>query len=193
MVCTPLRTKRQEPSTEARPGLLLEDRADEGALACLEYVRIPERDPEALQACGSSLTVVEFLARPPPLGRLVDLKVEHVPVLDLVAVWGDVVDGLAELARDAELAEAGFLARFAQGGGLGGFSMPDASRRDLDADVLQVVVSVAEDQELASRTPSVLENRDQLGARIRCQGRHGCGRRRWRRNEMEPLPRNGMM
>jgi hypothetical protein len=33
---------------EPRSGLLLEDRADEGALACLEYVRIPQRDPEAL-------------------------------------------------------------------------------------------------------------------------------------------------
>ena len=34
------------------------------------------------------------------------------------------------------------------GGVLGGFSRPDASGRDLDADVLQVVVGVAEDQEL---------------------------------------------
>jgi hypothetical protein len=30
------------------PGLVLEDRADQGTLACLEYVRILERDPEAL-------------------------------------------------------------------------------------------------------------------------------------------------
>ena len=30
------------------PGLLLEDQADQGTLACLEYVRILERDPEAL-------------------------------------------------------------------------------------------------------------------------------------------------
>jgi hypothetical protein len=52
---------------------------------------------------------VEFLAGPPPLGRLMDVKVEHVPVLDLVAIRGDVVGGLSELARDAELAKAGFL------------------------------------------------------------------------------------
>jgi hypothetical protein len=45
-----------------------------------------------------------------------DSKVEHVPVLDFVAIRGDVVDGLSELARDAELAEAGFLTRLAQGG-----------------------------------------------------------------------------
>jgi hypothetical protein len=77
-----------------------------------------------------------------------DVKVEHVPVLDLVAIRGDVVDGLPELTDDAELVKAGFLARFAQGGVLGGFSAPDASCRDLDADVLQVVVGVAEDQEL---------------------------------------------
>jgi hypothetical protein len=48
-----------------------------------------------------------------------DSKVEHVPVLDLVTIRGDVVDGLAELARDAELAKAGFLRRLAQGGVLG--------------------------------------------------------------------------
>src|SRR5262249_45371878 len=83
-------------------------------------------------------------------GRLMDVKLEHVPVLDLVAVRGDVVDGLAELAHDAEPAEAGFLARFAQGGVLGGFPVPDASGRDLDTDVLQVVVGVAEDQELVA-------------------------------------------
>ena len=131
-----------------RPGLLIEDRADEGALACLEYVRIPQRDPEALQPCGRLLAVVEFLAGPPLLSRLMDVKEEHVPVLDLVAIRGDVVDGLSELSRDAEPAQAGFLARFAQGGVLGGFCVPDASCRDLDADVLQVVVGVAEDQEL---------------------------------------------
>jgi hypothetical protein len=111
------------------PALLLEDRADEGALACLEYVRIPQRDPEALQTGGRLLAVVEFLAGPPPLSRPVDMKVEHVPVLDLVAIRGDVVDGLPELTDDAELVKAGFLARFAQGGVLGGFSAPDASCR----------------------------------------------------------------
>jgi hypothetical protein len=42
-----------------------------------------------------------------------DLKAEHVPVLDLVAIWGDVVGSFSKFARDAELAEAGFLARFA--------------------------------------------------------------------------------
>jgi hypothetical protein len=93
-------------SRRRRAGLLLEDSADEGALACLQYMRIPQRDPEALQPCGRLLTVVEFLARPPPLSGLVDVKVEHVPVLDLVAIGGDVVDGLSELARDAELAQA---------------------------------------------------------------------------------------
>ena len=48
------------------------------------------------------LAVVEFLARPPSLSRLMDLKVEHVPVLDLVAIRGDVVGGLSEFVRDAE-------------------------------------------------------------------------------------------
>jgi hypothetical protein len=100
-------------------------------------VRFAEGDPEALQACGRLLAVVEFLAGPPPLSLLMDLKVEHVPVLDLVAIRGDVVDGLSELARDAELAEAGFLARFAQGGVSGdspcrmlpaGIWMPTCSR-----------------------------------------------------------------
>ena len=94
------------------------------------------------------LTVVEFLAEPPPLSGLMDLKLEHMPVLDLVAIRADVVGGLPELAHDAELAQAGFLARLAQGGVLRGFSRPDASGKDLDADVLQVVVGVAEDQEL---------------------------------------------
>jgi hypothetical protein len=78
-----------------------------------------------------------------------DVKAEHVPVLDLVAIWGDVVGSFSEFARDAELAEAGFLARFAQGGILRGFSGPNASCRDLDADVLKIVVGVAEHQELA--------------------------------------------
>jgi hypothetical protein len=95
------------------------------------------------------LAVVEFLTWPPSLSRLMDVKAEHVPVLDLVAIWRDVVGSFSKFARDAELAEAGFLARFAQGGILRGFSAPNASCRDLDADVLQVVVGVAEDQELA--------------------------------------------
>lgn len=137
-----------KPLTRPRPGLLLEDRTDQGALACLEYVRIPQRDPEALQTCGRLLAVVEFLARPPPLSRLMDLKVEHVPMLDLVAIRGDVVDGLSELSRDTDLAKASFLACFAQGSVLGGFSVTHASSRDLDADMLRVVVGVAEDQEL---------------------------------------------
>ena len=64
----------------------------------MEHVRIAEGDPEALKARGRLLAVVEFLAGPPPLSRLMDLKMEHVPVLDLVAIRGDVVDGLSELA-----------------------------------------------------------------------------------------------
>jgi len=95
-----------------------------------------ERNPKALEACSRLLAVVEFLTWPPPLGRLMDLKVEHVPVLDLVAIWGDVVGSLSKFAHDAELAEAGFLTRFAQGGILRGFTVPNASCRDLDADVL---------------------------------------------------------
>src|SRR5580700_6949018 len=78
-----------------------------------------------------------------------DLKLENVSVLDLVTIRADVVDDLPELAHNTELAEAGFLARFAQGGVFGGFSRPDASGRDLETDVLQVIVSVAEDQQLA--------------------------------------------
>jgi hypothetical protein len=136
---------RKGTTPAAASGLLIEDRADQGTLACLEHVGIPERDPEALQARRRLLAVMEFLARPPSLSRLMDLKVEHVPVLDLVAIRGDVVDGLSELARDAELAKAGFLTRLAQGGVLGGFSVPDASCRYLDADVLHVVVGMAED------------------------------------------------
>ena len=34
--------------THPRPGLLFEDRADQGTLACLEHVRFAEGDPEAL-------------------------------------------------------------------------------------------------------------------------------------------------
>jgi len=40
------------------------------------------------------LAVVEFLAGPPPLSGLMDLKLEHMPVLDLVAIRADVVGGL---------------------------------------------------------------------------------------------------
>jgi hypothetical protein len=45
---------------------------------------------------------------------------------------------------------------------------------------------------LGAPRPSVLEVRDQSWARVRCRDRHGCGRRRLRRNEMKPR-RNGMM
>jgi hypothetical protein len=94
-------------------------------------VRVVERDPEALEACRRLLAVVAFLTWPPSLSRLMYLEVEHVPVLDLVAIRSDVVGRLSKFARDAEPAEAGFLARFAQGGILRGFSGPDASCRDL--------------------------------------------------------------
>jgi hypothetical protein len=115
----------------------------------LEYVSVPEWYPEALQARGRLLAIVEFLAGPPLLRWLMDLKLEHVPVLDLVAIGAEVVGGLPELARDAELAEAGFLAGFAQRGVFGGFSLADAPGGDLDTDLFQVVVDVAEDQQLA--------------------------------------------
>ena len=95
------------------------------------------------------MAVVEFLAGPSLLSWLMDLKLENVSVLDLVTIRADVVDDLPELAHNTELAEAGFLARFAQGGVFGGFSGPDTSGRDLETDVLQVIVNVAEDQQLA--------------------------------------------
>jgi hypothetical protein len=59
-------------------------------------------------------------------------------------------DRVPTRAHNTEPAEAGFLARFAQGGVFGGFSRPDTSGRDLETDVLQVIVSVAEDQQLAA-------------------------------------------
>ena len=95
------------------------------------------------------MAVVELLAGPSLLSWLMDLKLENVSVLDLVTIRAHVVDDLPELAHNTELAEAGFLARFAQGGVFGGFSGPDTSGRDLETDVLQVIVSVAEDQQLA--------------------------------------------
>jgi hypothetical protein len=95
------------------------------------------------------VAVVELLAGPSLLSWLMDLKLENVSVLDLVTIRADVVDDLPELAHNTELAEAGFLARFAQGGVFGGFSRPNTSGRDLETDVLQVIVSVAEDQQLA--------------------------------------------
>lgn len=78
------------------------------------------------------------------------LEAENVSALDLVTIRADVVDDLPELAHNTEPAEAGFLARFAQGGVFGGFSRPDTSGRDLETDVLLVIVSVAEDQQLAA-------------------------------------------
>jgi hypothetical protein len=95
------------------------------------------------------VAVVELLAGPSLLSWLMDLKLENVSVLDLVTIRADVVDDLPELAHNTELAESGFLARFAQGGVFGGFSRPDTSGRDLQTNVLQVIVSVAEDQQLA--------------------------------------------
>jgi hypothetical protein len=75
-------------------GLLVEDRPDQRTLPCLENVSIPQRDPEALQACRRLVAVVELLARPSLLSWLVDLKLENVPVLDLVSIRADVVDDL---------------------------------------------------------------------------------------------------
>lgn len=60
-------------------------------------------------------------------------EMEHVPVPDFVATGSDVVGGLSELADDAQLAEAGFLALRAARRPRG-FSGPDGSCRDLDAD-----------------------------------------------------------
>jgi len=75
-------------------GLLVEDRPDQRTLPCLEYVSIPERDPEALWACGKLVAVVELLAGPSLLSWLMDLKLENVSVLDLVTIRADVVDDL---------------------------------------------------------------------------------------------------
>ena len=68
-------------------------------------------------------------------------------VLDLEPVRADVVLGLAELADDLEVVQAGLLAGLPQRGGLRGLPGADAAGRDLDADLLVAVIGVPEHQQ----------------------------------------------
>ncbi len=87
------------------------------------------------------------------------------PVLDLEPVRADVVLGLAELADDLEVRQAGLLAGLAQGGGFRGLTGADAACGHLDADLLIGVVGVAEHQQasVADNVDEDLLFRDLLG------------------------------
>jgi hypothetical protein len=117
------------------------------SLTRLQDMRGFQRYPETLETRRLRLTVMILLA-PPALGSLViKPELEEMAVLDLPAVRTDVVVGLAKRPDDPDPAQAGLLPHLTQRSVRGRLTRPDASSRNLDADLLIGVIHVPEHQQ----------------------------------------------